>query len=163
MTFGFFLLMICFIIYNHITFMNEDQPFLDMTIWSWFLVFIYPIIVAQLIFQVLRMKHIRKFLKFMDEIDTKLRKLYLKVDHSRHRRLVIKTICILLLVLTLKFTASITMTKIFWKYYSTKGNRISHEISFLFFLFYESFFALQFIFLTYLLRERFSALQIMLR
>ncbi|KAL7051662.1 hypothetical protein ACKWTF_004557 [Chironomus riparius] len=163
MTAAFFILMICFIFYNHITFINEQQPFLDMTIWSWFLIFIYPLIVAQLIFQVLKMKDIRKFLKFMDEIDKKLKKLSIKVDHKRHRRLIIRTTFILMLILSLKFTASIVITKIFWMYYSTNGNRFSHEVCFLFFLFYESFFALQFVFLTYLLRERFSALKKMLR
>ena len=157
-----FVLMI-FIIWNHIIFTNEKQPFLGMMFWSWFLIAVYPTIIFQLTFQMLKTKKIKEFFSFMDEIDRKIRKLCIKIDHQRHRKIIFRSSLLIVITLLLRFLPILIFSIFNKDQYKTNGNMITNEISYFGFLVYISAFTLQFVFPTYLLRERFTSLKELLK
>lgn len=151
------------IIMNHIKFEEEKQPFLGMIIWSWFLIFIYPVIIIQLIIQMTVIKDIRNYFKFMHEIDKKMRGLFVKIDHVRHQKVIFWSTIFFLFTIIARFIASLFNGMVYGVVYATKGNLVVQEFSYVCFLFSETFFILQFVFPTYLIRERFRILTDLLR
>jgi len=154
--------MILLIMFNHILFLMERRPLLINMVWSWFLIIIYPVIFFQLILQALRIKKIRSFLLFMNEIDGKLEQL-VKLDHKKHRRFIS---CNLVLLAGIILIRSLLRWYVLVKngaQYQTRASVLVQEMCYLWFLFYNCLFSLQFIFATYLLRERFRALKDLLR
>jgi len=150
---------IIFILSNHIIFTNENQAFLALMFWSWFLIAVYPTIILQLTFQMIKTKDIRIFFNFMDDIDSKFRKLCIKIDHQRHRKIIFRCTWLMTSTLLLRFLPILIFSILNKDEYKTNGNMTANEISYFGFLVYISAFTLQFVFLTYLLRERFSALK----
>lgn len=157
--FLFLIILMFFIIWNHIIFINEKQPFLALMFWSWFLVAVYPTIFIQFSYQMIKSKDIRKFFKFMDEIDHKFRKLCINIDHQRHRKITFRSTIIIAVTLIIRFIPVLIFSILNKEYYKSNGNMTANEISYFGFLIYISAFTLQFVFPTYLLRERFIALK----
>ena len=151
--------MIIFIISNHIIFTSEKQAFLALMFWSWFLIAVYPTIIFQLTFQIIKTKDIRIFFNFMDDIDCKFRKLCIKIDHQRHRKIIFRSTLLMASTLLLRFLPILIFSILNKDKYKTNGNMTANETSYFGFLVYISAFTLQFVFLSYLLRERFSALK----
>lgn len=156
-------LLIILIIRNHIIFTYEKQSFLVVMIWSWFLLFIYPFITTQLIFQLTKAKEIRNLFYFMDEIDSKFHKLFIKIDHQRYRKKVFSATFVIIGILVLRFSGSFVVGILNIEHYKSKGSMQVQEIAYFVFLLYVTLFSLQFIFPTYLVRERFIALKELLR
>jgi len=163
LVFVFLLILIFFIIRNHIIFSNENQSFLVVMIWSWFLLFIYPFIIVQLIFQLTKAKDIRDLFCFIDEIDSKFHKLFIKIDHQRYRKKIFRVTVFMIGTLILRFSGSFVVGLLNAEHYTSKGSMQVQEIAYLVFLLYVTLFTLQFVFLTYLLRERFVVLKELLR
>lgn len=155
--------MVVFIVRNHITFLSEHQPFLGILVWSWFLIFMYPVMIIQFVLHVRKTKDVHKFFEFMDKIDGKLRKLFVRINHRRHRKLILWTTVLIILTLILRFLTSLTFAILNKDQLYTSGNMIAQKIGYACFLFYETFFILQFIFVAFLLRERFTLLKDLLR
>lgn len=155
--------MIVFIVRNHITFLFERQPFLGMLIWSWFLLCMYPVIIIKFVLHIKRIKDIFKFFNHMNEIDGKLRKLFIKIDYKRHRKIIFWNTVLIVTVLVGRCIISLTFAIINRDQFVTRGSIIAQEICFSSFLFYETFFILQFLFVAYFLRERFTLIKDLLR
>lgn len=162
-TFGFLLTMNGMIIHNHITYQSENQPFLSLMVWSWFLILVYPIIIIQLILQVYFMKDIKSFIYFMHEIDLKFRQLHIKIDHKACRKKIFYITMFVIGNILIRFLGSTFYA--FNQAFSvfTEGKMLIQEICYLCFLFYQCVFTLQFIFPAYLIKERFKALKDLLR
>lgn len=158
--FGMFML----IIYNHIIYICENQPFFYWMVWSWILIFIFPVITIQLILQILKMKEFKGFFHFMNEIDSKLYQFSVKIDHKRHRKFIYCFTYLWFGMMLIRFCATIFIMKGYEPFYvSSKGSLIVQETSYVFVLFYNCLYSLQFIFITYLLRERFRIINGLLR
>ncbi|KAL7051660.1 hypothetical protein ACKWTF_004555 [Chironomus riparius] len=155
--------MIILIVKNHITFLSENQPFLGLLVWSWFLLFLYPVMVIQLGLHVRNTSNIHRFFKLMDEIDGKLRKLFIKIDHRQYRKVILRATILAVVTLFARLITSLTFEIVNSEHFKTKANMIVSEVCYGCFLFYETFFILQFIFVAYLLRERFNLLKDLLR
>lgn len=162
-TLVFLFAMNCMIIHNHITYQLENQPFLSFMVWSWFLILVYPIIIIQLILQVVNMKRIRKFHQSINNIDLKCRKLFIKFEHKKYRKIVLYTTVFVISNMVLRFVVSTAYALFNNHFQLTEGNMVIQEICYVCFLFYECFFTLQFIFPTYLIRERFTGLKNLLK
>ena len=161
--FGILCGMITFIVRNHITFLSEQQPFLGLLVWSWFLLFLYPVMIVQFTFHVRNTSDIHRFFKLMDEIDGKLRKLFIKIDYRRHQKIILRVTVLVVVSLFARLFTSLSYAIFKSDYFTTKANIIAQEVCYGCFLFYETFFILQFIFVAYLLRERFTLLKDLLR
>lgn len=155
--------MMILIVRNHITFLAENQPFLGMLVWSWFLLFLYPVMIVQLALHLRKIKNIHRFFKLMDEIDGKLRKLFIRIDHRRHQKVILRTTVLAVVTLLGRFSISLTFGIVYNDQFTTRGSMIGQEVCYVCFLFYETFFILQFIFVAYLLKERFFLLKSLLR
>lgn len=154
--------MILLIMFNHILFLMERRPFLVNMVWSWFLIIIYPVIFLQLILQALRIKKIRSFLLFMNEIDGKLEQL-VKLDHQKHRRYIICNLALLAGILLIRTILQGYALVKNGAQVRTRASIVVQEMCYLWLLIYNCMFSLQFIFAAYLLRERFRALKDLLR
>lgn len=163
-TFLFLLAMNCMIIHNHITYQSENQPFLSLMVWSWFLILVYPIIITQLIVQMYKMKDIKKFLHFMHQVDQKFRQLRIKIDHKRYRKKIFYTTMLAIGNMLTRFVCSIVYALYNDAFvFTTQGSMMVQEFCYLCFLFYQVFFTLQFIFPVYLIKKRFETLKDVLR
>lgn len=155
--------MLFFIFINHIMLLMEQRPFLINTVWSWFLIIIYPVIIFQLILQAIKMKKIRSFFIFMNEIDSKLQQLQVLLDHKKHRRFISYNLAFLVGIMLIRFILQGYALLKSGSRYRTRASVAVQEICFLWFLFYYCLLSLQFVFITYLVRERFRALKDLLR
>ncbi|KAL7051665.1 hypothetical protein ACKWTF_004560 [Chironomus riparius] len=162
-TFALLIAMNCMIIHNHITYQSENQPFLSLMVWSWFLILVYPIIIIQLIVQVYKIKDIRKFLHFMHQIDLKFRQLNIQINHKVCHKKIFYITMFAIGTMLIRFLASTIYAFKKKTFVFTQGNMIIQEICYLCFLFYQCFFTLQFIIPTYLVKKRFEALKDLLR
>lgn len=156
-------LLIILIIRNHIIFTFEKQSFLAVMIWSWFLLLIFPFITVQLIFQLIKAKEIGDFFCFMDKIDIKFQNLFINIDHQRNKKKIFRATLFTIGTLLLRFSGSFVVGILNIKYYTSKGSMQVQEIGYLVYLLYITLFSLQFVFLTYLIRERFIVLKELLR
>lgn len=155
--------MIFFILVNHIMLLVEQRPFLINMVWSWFLVLIYPVIFIQLILQVSKMKKLRSFLLFMNETDKKLQQLQINIDHKKQRRFISYNLTFFVGIMLIRcILQGYTMVKN-RSIYRTRASVVVQEICYLCYLFYCCLLSFQFIFITYLLRERFRAIKDLLR
>jgi len=152
-----------FVVDNHVKYISEHQPFLGIMVWSWLLIFLYPMIAIQLSFQMVKAKDIRNFFNFMDGIDNKFYKLFIKIDHKRHRKIVFRITATIISSLTVRFIGSLIFAIMYRDKYTTNANVLAQEIAYFGYLLYVFIFSLQFVFTTYLLRERFSVLKDLLR
>ena len=157
------LIIIIFIVDNHVKYVSERQSFLGIMVWSWFLIFLYPMIAIQLTFQMIKAKDIRNFFNFMDGIDNKFNKLFIKIDHSRHRKMIFRVTAILIGTLTARFLGSFVFSIVNKVNYTTNAVMLAQEIAYFGYLLYVFIFSLQFVFTSYLLRERFRILKDLLR
>jgi hypothetical protein len=155
--------MMFFVIRNHITFMSENQPFIGMLVWSWFLSASYPVMIIHFVLHIIKLKDMHRFFKFMNEIDGKIRKLFIKIDYRRHQRVILWSTVLTIVTLLGRFCTSMGFGIVNIHLFTTRANIIAQEVCYACFLFYESFFVLQFIFVAYLLRERFALLKSLLR
>ena len=152
-----------FVVENHVKYNSEHQPFLGIMIWSWLLMFLYPMIGIQLSFQMIKAKDIRSFFNFMDGIDSKFYKLFIKIDHNRQRKIIFRITATLISSLTVRFVGSLVFAIMYRDSFKTNANVLVNEIAYFGYLLYVFIFSLQFVFTTYLLRERFSVLKELLR
>ena len=155
--------MLFLIFINHIMLLMEQRPFLINMVWSWFLLIIYPVIIFQLILQAIKMKKIRSLFLFMNEIDSKLQQLQVLVDHKKHRRFISYNLVFLVGIMLIRFILQGYALVKNGSPYRTRSSVLVQEICFLWFLFYYCLLSLQFVFITYLVRERFKALKDLLR
>lgn len=161
--FGLLLFMIGMIIVNHFIYQSDKQPFLGSMIWSWFLLLAFPSLIIQLIFQIYQTNGTKDFVHFMGEIDRKLYGLYLKINHQKHRKFILRVTVVIFGVILFRFLASLVLFSLRGGYYTTGGKMITQEAGFTAVLFFECYFSLQFIFPTYQIRERFILLRNLLR
>jgi hypothetical protein len=99
----------------------------------------------------------------MNKIDSKFQKLFIKINHQRYKKKIFRVTVFMISTLILRFTGSFAVGIINSEHYTSKGSMQVQEIAYLVFLLYVTLFTLQFVFITYLLRERFVVLRELLR
>jgi hypothetical protein len=154
---------IIIILDNHAKYISEQQPFLGIMVWSWVLILLYPMIVIQFSFQMVKAKDIRNFFNFMDGIDSKFYKLFIKIDHNRHRKIIFRITATIIGSLTVRLIGTFVFKIVCHRGYTTNANVFAQEIAYFGYLLYVFIFSLQFIFTSYLLRERFRTLKDLVR
>lgn len=162
LTFLVLILLHLIVIYNQKELHGTDSSFLTSAVWSWFLIFVLPLIAIQLVIQIKNVKDIANFFDFMDQIDIKMYELRIDIDHKRHKTVVTFTTalgvgnwCIRIITLPL-YLIFVWADKLRYAVFF-------HELSYICFLTFEYFFVLQFLFPCYLLRERLKMMKGRLR
>lgn len=139
----------------HYRFYLRGMDFFEYSIWSWLLMFSYPLIFFQFIFQMFKMKDIKKLCNSIDECDRKLNILYLKVDHKKHRKFIKYLTLIVICLPSLNYA----QTMIFCQYFNIlSSDTLIQEFFYSIHLIFENFIFAQFIVLVYHVRERFLLL-----
>ncbi|KAG5684163.1 hypothetical protein PVAND_013404 [Polypedilum vanderplanki] len=146
---------ICNLFHNYV-FIEKDARFFDSHIWNWFLRFVHPITFLQICIHMYKTKEIKEFYQHMQIVDLKFNHFYLQIDHSSQKKFVKFVMNFTLLLLFVRFCSSVIIIEFLSSF---EWNAIIQEIFYARYLLYETFFCLQFIIPTYLLRKRFEILK----
>lgn len=154
----FLLIALILVVRNHLIFYGEKQDFLSLEIWSWLLMIVWPCVAIQIIGQIYKIADIRYFLYFMDEIDKKLLKISIKINHKKHRKIIFCGSCLLVLAFLGRITVCVAFLLINGEYLVTRGSLMVQEVMYAIFLYFEWMFIMQVCCVTFLLKERFKSL-----
>ena len=95
----------------------------------------------------------------MNEIDSKIIRLGLEIDHQNQRKFIIRCTTFLIILLLLRVVVTVVVFSISETLHEFLLIWTMRASSYTIFIFFESFIALHFIFAAYLVRERFSILK----
>lgn len=136
---------------------NRKLDFIRKQVWGLILAASLPMLLAQFIFQIRKRHKIGRFLNKLNESDLKLKKLGIKIDFQRHRKIV-KILSFLLIILIPIWYCSILVLGYFIGEVYSYDDMVT-VVLYAYYLIYESLSCLQFIVPSFLVYERFKLLK----